>query len=142
MLVLDHAVVGELAILPAGTDDRNFFLKIDESLEHAFLPIERGEGGFDIVRRSEVRLALAVGAEAGRLQHAGESEILRAAIKIVDQLDMAKGRDGKAVVGEKGLFSKAVLCRVKNVASRMDRDDLCSGVDAGRRDVLKFEGDD
>ena len=60
-------------------------------------------------------------------------------VKIFDQLDPAKRRHGKTVVGEKRFLAQTILRRVKNVPPRVHRNKLCGGFDRRRRNIFELE---
>src|SRR6186713_2213214 len=100
MLILDNSEVLEIPGLIAGADDRYFLLKLHKCLEHSFVSAHRGKRRLDVVRRSKLCLPFAVVSKARGLEHSGKAEFVRRAVKIVDQLDVPKWRNGKAVLRE------------------------------------------
>ena len=72
VLILDGAVVHELAVLAARRHHRNLALEIDERFEHRFLTPDRAPGLGQLIARADQKLALAVVTERGCLQHRGK----------------------------------------------------------------------
>ena len=60
MLIFDHPIVVENAVLVTGAYDGHLFIKIHERLEHRFIAIQTGESGFYIACCFDARLAFAV----------------------------------------------------------------------------------
>ena len=81
VLILDRAVVHELAVCAARRHHRNLAIEIDEGFEHGLLLADRVPGFGRAVGRVDPELTLAVVAEGGGLEHRRAAEVGQRAIQ-------------------------------------------------------------
>src|ERR1700757_3832945 len=77
MLVLNRAVVLELAVNRTGRDDRSFTFEVDECFENGFTLANGAPGIFEIGGVTDTELSLAVVSEIGRLENGWQPELVR-----------------------------------------------------------------
>src|ERR1700693_5413673 len=75
MLVLDGAIMHELAVVAACRHHRDFTVEVDEGFEYRFFPANRVPSFGHALCRIDPKLPLAVVAERRRLEHRGTAQL-------------------------------------------------------------------
>ena len=117
MRVFDRAVVRERAVDAARRHHGELALEIDEGFEHGLDAADRAPGRSASSARSDERLALAVVAEVGGLQHGRAAQAFESRVQIRGRAHRRKRRQRKAGAGEKRLLAQAVLGGVQDRAA-------------------------
>ena len=142
MLVLDQRIEARLALGAADREDRHLALERHECLEHERRGAERGPRGVDVGLRAQHPLALAVVAEATRLQHGGEAEPSDGAIEIVLARDRREAGGGNAQRREEALLVEPILAHLERARRRIDANELVQEARGADRHVLELVRDD
>src|ERR1700674_2603500 len=74
VLVLDGAIMHELAVVAAGRHYRDLAVEVDEGFEHRFFPANRVPSFGHALGRIDPKLTFAVIAELRRLEHRGTAQ--------------------------------------------------------------------
>ncbi len=96
----------------------------------------------DFAGRLDARLALAVVAEAPRLQNRGRADLGDGRGKVIGAGDRRKARDRYAQRCDEVLFPVAILCRFKRLEAGPYRAHTLDSGGGFHRHVLEFVGDD
>ena len=142
MLVLAEVVGDDVALEAARRDDRDFALEGDEALEDHRRAAERSMDRRNVGALADQRLALAVVAEAARLQDRRPAELGDRARERAGVLDPDEGRGLQAEIAQEGLFDQPVLGQRQRARAGPDGQALGQELDRRDRHVLEFVGDD
>ena len=126
-----------LPIFAAHGEDREFLLEGDEPFQDRRHAADRRPGAAQILGREDARLALAVIAEAARLQDGGGADRLDRGGQIVGAVDLDVGRRAAAERLDETLLVQPVLRRI-------ERARVGQGGEIGQRariDILELVGD-
>ena len=132
-----------VAVAGAGEDDRDLAAEGDEGLQDRRRLADRPPGRHRVVAGADQRLALAVIAEAARLEHRRAAGAGERRIDVGERRDRGEGRHGDAELGHQLLLGEAVLGHREAAARPGDTVTRAArNVDGGGRDVLELVGDD
>ena len=142
MLVLAEIEGGEAAIRAARRHHRNLAREADEALQHRRLAADRLKSLGQVRPGQDLDLALAVIAEAARLQHARPPQRRDRGLEIGQRIHRAEGRHRQPLLGDEALLAQPVLRHRQRMRARMQR---LAGREEGRRrrrHILEFIGHD
>src|SRR5262249_723106 len=142
MLILSDLEAFDGAVGGAGGDHRYFADERHKGFKDGGLCADVLPGGFRHGVRGYRRLALAVVAEAPRLEHGGTADAVERGGQFERRADGRIGRRADGEAGDEVFFGDAVLGRRQNFRVGQDWHQWrqeCSGF---RRDVFKLVGDD
>src|SRR5271166_440554 len=138
VLVLAEVVGDDRAFEAARGDDRRLALKGNKALEDHRRPAERSMHRRDVGAFADERLALAVIAEASRLEDRGAAELGHRAGERACVLDPGEARGRQLKVAQEGLLDQPVLGQRERPGPGPDRDPPGEKFDGCGRDVLEF----
>ena len=142
MLVLGEVEAFDGAVGGAGGDHRYFADERHKGFEDRGLSADVLPGSLRGCVLGYRRLALAVIAEASRLQHGGTTDALERGRQFGGGGDSRIGRGADAKAGDEIFFGDAVLGRRQNSWIGQDRHQRRQERGGLRRDVFEFVGDD
>ena len=149
MLVLDERVDGDFLASRARCDDRELTFERNECLDDQSAALggaQVGEcaidRGVEIGRRLEPRLALAVVAEASRLDHARRADCLDRRVQFFARVGESIGRHRHADALEHLLLVLAILADRERSRRRRNANVVEQPLRGGRRHVLELERHD
>ena len=122
MLVLGHVITFDRAVLPARGDDGDFALERHEGLENAGLAADFAPYRFGIAAVLDGGLALAVIAEAPRLQHRRPPDPLDRRLQRGGLADIGERRRADAEACNEFFLGQPVLCGRQDFRIGQNRD--------------------
>src|SRR3990172_2486984 len=140
--VLDRHVAAHRAVEPARHDDRDLHAEIDPRLENGRCSPDRAPRRLALPDRLDVRLALAVVAQAPRLEHGGRREVFERVAERGEGGDGRVGCDGDAEAAHEIFFQRPILADAQRIPAGAHGHPLGQPLDAVVGDVLELEGDD
>jgi hypothetical protein len=140
MPVEDGIPEQDRAVDAADRQQREFAIEHHPAFEHRRLAADRRPGGGRVVDRADARLATAVIAEAGGLQHRGQADSGHGCVQVGLAMDRRPGGDGHAGRLEEGLFLQPVLAHGQRLAARAAGHQRRQDLQRTGGDVLELEG--